>query len=197
MDLANMRCKHYHKIINESNIIEPSGIKKWKTIYPIYFEQWKNKFSFIYESTRGNKLRQFSFKFLHRIITTKKELFRFRLTDNETCIFCPNSDSIEHSFINCVNTRFFYSKALSWFNRVNNTDVSLSNDHIATNEIPLLEQLTDLQRRRLHLFVILLKRYIYACKCFEKKPIEQEFQTKVTLQWKVENMLFPEPQIFL
>ena len=30
-----------------------------------------------------------------------------------------------------------------------------------------------------------------------KKPIEQEFQTKVTLQWKVENMLFPEPQIFL
>ena len=67
--------------------------------------------------------------------------------------------------------------------------MSLSNDHIATNEIPLLEQLTDLQKRRLHLFVILLKQYIYACKCFEKKPIEQEFQTRVTLQWKVENML--------
>ena len=72
--------------------------------------------------------------------------------------------------------------------------MSLSNDHIATNEIPLLEQLTDLQKRRLHLFVILLKQYIYACKWFEKKPIEQEFQTKVTLQWKLENMLFPEPQ---
>ena len=139
MDLASMRCKHYYKIINESNIIEPSGIKKWKTIYPIYFENWKNKFAFIYESTRDNKLRQFSFKFLHRITTTIKELFRFRLTDNETCIFCPNSDSIEHTFINCVNTRFFYSKALSWFNRVNNTDVSLSNDRIATNEIPHLE----------------------------------------------------------
>ena len=27
----------------------------------------------------------------------------------------------------------------------------------------------------------------YACKCFgKKKPIEQEFQTKVILQWKVE-----------
>ena len=181
-----MRCKHYYKIINESNIIEPSGIKKWKTIYPIYFEKWKNKFAFIYESTRDNKLRQFSFKFLHRITTTKKELFRFQLTDNETCIFCPN----------CVNTRFFYSKALSWFNQVNNTDVSLSNDLIATNEIPHLEQLTNLQKRRLHLFVILLKQYIYACKCFEKEAIEQEFQTKVTLQWKVENMFFSEPQIF-
>ena len=84
MDLASMRCKHYYKIINESNIIEPSGIKKWKTIFPIYFEKWKNKFAFIYESTRDNKLRQFSFKFLHKITTTKKELFRFRLTDNET-----------------------------------------------------------------------------------------------------------------
>ena len=33
-DLASMRCKHYYKIINESNIIEPSCIKKWKPIYP-------------------------------------------------------------------------------------------------------------------------------------------------------------------
>ena len=170
-----MRSKHYYKIINESNIIEPSGIKKWKTIYPIYFEKWKKKFAFIYESTRDNKLRQFSVKFLHRITTPKKELFRFRLIDDETCIFCLNSDSIEHTFINCVNTRFFYSKALSWFNRLNNTDVSLSNDLIATNKIPHLEQLTDLQKRRLHLFVILLKQYIYACRCFEKKLIEQEF----------------------
>ena len=38
MDLAS---KRYYEIINESNIIESSGIKKWKTIYPIYFEQWK------------------------------------------------------------------------------------------------------------------------------------------------------------
>ena len=61
MDLASMRmrCKHYYKIINESNTIEPSGIKKWKTTYPIYFEDWKNKFSFIYESTRDNTLRHF------------------------------------------------------------------------------------------------------------------------------------------
>ena len=70
----------------------------------------------------------------------------------------------------------------------------LSNDHIAANEIPPFEQLTDLQKRRLHLFVILLKQCIYACKCFEKNSIEQEFQTKVILQWKVENMPFPVPQ---
>ena len=197
MDLASMRCKHYYKIISESNSIEPSGIKKWRTIYPIYFEDWKNKFSFIYESTRDNKLRQFSFKLLHRITTTKKELFRFRLTDDGTCTFCPNADSIEHTFINCVSTISFYSKALSWFNRVNNTDVSLSNDHIATNEIPLFEHLTDPQKCKLHLFVILLKQYFYACKCFETKPIEQEFQTKVILQWKVENALFPDLQFLL
>ena len=175
MDLASMHCKHYYNIINESNIIEPSGIKKWKSTYPNYFEDWKNKFSFIYKSTRDNKPRQFSFKFLLRIITTKKELFRFRLTDDETCTFCPKTVSLEHTFINCVNTRFFYSKALSWFNRVNNTDVRLSHDHIAANEIPPFEQLTDLQKRKLHLFAILLKQYIYACKCFEKNPIEQEF----------------------
>ena len=38
MDVASMRCKHYYNIINESNIIESSGTKKGKSIYPNYFE---------------------------------------------------------------------------------------------------------------------------------------------------------------
>ena len=39
-----------------------------------------------------------------------------------------------------------------------------------------------------------LIKTIYLCL---QKPIEQEFETKVTLQWKVENMFISEPQIFL
>ena len=78
---------------------ENAGIKAWKVNYADTYTEWKNRFSFIYQTTRDNKLRQFSFRLLHGIIVTKKDLLKFRLTNDATCILCPNSDSIEHTFL--------------------------------------------------------------------------------------------------
>ena len=182
-----MRCKHYYNILNKNPTVEPTGIKAWKVNYADTYTEWKNNFSFIYHSTRDNKLRQFSFRLLHRIIVTKKELLKFRLTDDATCIFCPNLDLIEHTFLHCSKIKSFYSEALVWFNRVNDTEINLSNEQITFNEIPDFHQLSENPRRRLHLFVILLKQYVFSCKCFEKKPIQIEFQTKMLMQWQIEN----------
>ena len=90
VDLANMRCKHYYKVLNKNSTVEPTGIKTWKINFADEYSEWKNKFLFIYLSTRDNKLRQFSFKLLHRILVTKKELFKFRLADDKTFCFSPN-----------------------------------------------------------------------------------------------------------
>jgi len=56
-------------------------------------------------------------------------------------------------------TTSFYSEAFLWFNRVNNTDIGLSSKQRAFNDITDLKQLTDYQRRRLHLLVILLNQF--------------------------------------
>ena len=171
--------------------MKPTGIKAWKINFADEHSEWKGKLSFIYHSTRDNKLRQFSFKLLHRILVTKKELFKFRLADDKTCFFCPNQDSIEHTFLDCLVTQSFYSEASIWFNHVNDTDIYLSNKQITLNDIPGLQQLTDYPRCRLHFFVILLKQYIYACKYSEKKPTIKEFQSKVLLQWQIEKCAPP------
>ena len=47
---------------------------------------------------RENKLREFHFKFLHRIAVTKKELCRFGIIDDSECLYCGEQDSIEHTF---------------------------------------------------------------------------------------------------
>ena len=96
-DLSEMRCKNYYKILSGNGITEPTGIKKWKN--NDYFTDWGKKFSFIDKSTKDNKLRQFSFKLLHRITMTKKELFKFRLIEDEACTLCLPPDSIEHTFL--------------------------------------------------------------------------------------------------
>lgn len=182
-DLTEMRCKNYYKIFNGNCIIEPTGIKNWRNKFPDFFTDWGKKFTFIYKSTIDNKLRQFSFKLLHRLTTTKKELFKFKLADNEACTYCLRPDSIEHAFLECAVTTAFYSEAIAWFNRENDTDVTLTNIQITFNDIP---RLTGDPRCRLHLFVIILKQYIYTCKCLHRKPNIQEFQRKVILQWQIE-----------
>ena len=168
--------------------VSPSrlALKKLEKQLPRLFHRLGKKNSFIYKSTKDNKLRQFSFRLLHKIIITKKELFKFKLAEDETCTLCSLPDSIEHAFLDCAVTTAFYSKAISWFNHKNNTDITLSSKQITFNDIPRLTRLTDYPRRRLHLFVIILKQYIYTCKCLQKKPNMQEFQRKVELRWQMD-----------
>ena len=59
--LPKMPCKHYYKMFIENNNTEPTAIKSWKKLFP-YFTDWKRSFKETYESSRDNKLRQFSFK---------------------------------------------------------------------------------------------------------------------------------------
>ena len=144
LDLTEMRCKSYYKILNGNCTTEPTGIKNWKNKFPDYFKDWRKK---IINNNNNNKLRQFSFRILHRIIMTKKKLFKFRLVENEVCSLYLQPDSIEHTFLDCTVTTAFYLKATSWFNHENDTDITLSNEQITFNDIPCLTHLTDYLRR--------------------------------------------------
>ena len=186
LDLSVMGCKDYYKLFNESCVIEPTGVKKWKDKFPNDFVDWSNKFLHIYRSSRDNKLRQFSFKLLHRTIVTKKKLNKFRLVNDAACTFCSNPDSIEHTFLDCNVVTSFYSEAFSWFNQTYDTNIYLSNKQITLDDITPVTRLSDPIKCSLHLFVLYLKRYIYTCKSFEKKPDLFEFRKKIVLQWHLE-----------
>ena len=68
LNLTEIRCKNYYKILNGNCITEPTGIINWKNKFPDFFTDWGENFSFIYKSTKDNKLRQFLFRLLYRII---------------------------------------------------------------------------------------------------------------------------------
>ena len=72
------------------------------------------------------------------------------------------------------------------------TTVELSVKGIAfQNTTPLTDVLSKPLMHRLDLLIILVKQYIYACKCSEKEPILNEFVKKVNVQWKIENCTLP------
>ena len=131
------------------------------------------------------------------LLNAKKQLNRFHIASDDKCTFCSTPDSIEHTFkyIECNVSTKCYLQVLSWFNHALSSDgtvVELSDKGIAfQNTTPLTDVLLKPLMHRLDLLIILVKQYIYACKCSEKEPILNEFVKKVNVQWKIENCTLP------
>ena len=54
-----------------------TGPEKWKKTLNTELNECQTFFKSARKICKENKLREFQFKFLHRIVVTKKELFRF------------------------------------------------------------------------------------------------------------------------
>ena len=94
--LTKFRCKNYYSLFIEKLVSEPSAVRAWKKSFS-ELPDWGDCFVNIYKSSNDNKLRQFTFKVMHRIITTKKELLKYKLASDDKCPFCLNP----HTFLYC------------------------------------------------------------------------------------------------
>ena len=106
--LTKFRCKNYFKLFIEILDTEPSAIRSCKKYFP-ELPDWSNCFVDIYKSSKDNKLRQFSFKVMHRIIPTKKELMKYKLASDDKCPLCFNPDSTEHTLIHSQELTDFFT----------------------------------------------------------------------------------------
>ena len=187
LSLPKMRCKHYYKLFNECSVSEPTGIKKWKEHFPNSFLDWRSNFTKIYQITKDNKLRQFLFKILHRIIITKKELKKFNIASDDHCNLCSRTVSIMHTFLECDVSLSLFSSTIKWFNDIHKLNVNPSVEQILFNLTDEIAPLTSIQKRRLDLLLLSMKHYLYSCKVFSKNPNMSELQTKLQMQWKIEH----------
>ena len=127
---------------------------------------------------------------MHRIITTKKELLKYKLASDDKCPFCLNPDSIEHIFLYCQESKEFFSKTLRCFNEYYKENVQLSNKQILFNTFDdsLPMQMPNSTQSKLRLSVVFLqKKYLYTCKKIVTRPNLDEFLRKLFEQYRIEN----------
>ena len=67
------------------------------------------------------KLKEFQFKFMHRIVVTKRELFRYGIQPDDDCVYCGERDSIDHTFSDCAFVKKISHEVINWFNLTNKT----------------------------------------------------------------------------
>ena len=186
IDLFKIKSKQFYwLLINKMYTNSPAGPTRWtKSINPVN-STWKEIFLLGRRSCKENKLREFNFKFIHRIIVTRKELCRFKIKEDDNCIYCGEADSIDHSFINCQFTRSFYQKVLQWFNTTHNSTFSLTTEEflfgIPTAFTTLL--------KKINYTIMFLRYYIYKRKIQNDSLLLPDFINKIIYKYKIEKLI--------
>ena len=126
MNLIKMKNKDYYYLLINKEHTEIKSNTKWARGLQIDETSLKPFFSRTKNVCKDNKLREFYFKLLQRIVVTKRELFLFGMEDNSKCRYCKMNDSIIHTFHNCNWSQSFFSEVIKWFNKENSIPFSLS-----------------------------------------------------------------------
>ena len=184
--LSKMKCKDYYHLFQEKAEVTPTAIKTWARQYPDIECKWQKLFQNIPRLSTNNKLRQFSFKMLHRILVTKKELKRFKIADNEECFFCNSADSLEHAFLECPAGQKLFQEALTWFNNKHKVNFTPSKQQYLFKDYDPPPSTNSKLMRKFQILTVQTQKYYYSCKMLEKPPNILELKSALILQWKVE-----------
>ena len=78
IDLIKIRTSVFYKLLNtKTHIAEHKGPQKWDKHFVTKRDAWKKRFASLKTLCKEPKLKEFQFKFMHRIVVTKREFFRY------------------------------------------------------------------------------------------------------------------------
>ena len=188
VNLLKMKNKDFYKLLMNKDKIQLKASTKWARDLQVDHIPLESYFGDIKTICKDNKLREFYFKFLHRIIVTKKELFLYGQENNMLCSFCQMNDSIIHTFQNCYWTKQFFSEVIKWFNAENATSLSFSRIEIMFGRKLNKKNAEQYPERKLNFTLLFAKYYLYNTKLTHGEISMSDFITKVNYKYSLEGL---------
>ena len=166
----------YWLIVNKTHTCQQTGSKRWEAVVKFNDQQWNNTYNSIRKICKENRLKEYHFKFIHRIIITKKELHRFGIKADDSCLYCGEQDSIDHTFLDCPFTKRFVKTCLNWFNDANESQFNPTTEELLF-EIP---NPYSFLLKKLNYTLLFMRRYINIKKLNEEALTRPEFISKIS-----------------
>ena len=183
LNLTTMKSREFYWLyVNKSYTEEQTSVKRWNKRVTMDKESWQVVFASVRTTSKDMKLREFHFKFLHRMTVTKKELFRFGLKADCECLYFGEPDSIDHTFIQGQFSQHFIRNIVQWFNETNRTNFNLGQREIIFGVL----NNQDNVRKPFNYTLLFMRYFIYKCKLKEDALLLPDFINKLKLQHSVE-----------
>ena len=191
INLTKMKNKDYYWLFVKKSTPLVTTLSKWERDLSSNDILWKNYFKQIKFMCKENKLKEFYFKLVHRILVSKKELHLFGVSNNSNCTYCGQPDSISHTFVGCHHSKTFFQNVLQHFNVENATSFTLSDKELLFGKS--FNTIDQLQRspllKKLNYCMLLAKYYLYNQKLNQIEPELNEFKNRLNFQYRVEKLV--------
>ena len=153
-----------HQIENKQINIIKSELK-WETLLKNQDLNWKKIYTNVISSTIDIKLRNFQYKFIHRITPTNKLLFKQNIIGYNLCDFCSaNIETLEHLFWECTTVQTFWTNLKNRCNYLN-INIKIDLTSICFGEIG-----NTVLTKASNFILFCAKYYIFLSKCRKTIP---------------------------
>ena len=138
---------------------------------------WNNIYLRSFENSKSTTLRNFQFKFLHRIIPTNTLLMKYGIKDSDRCSFCKKErETLIHLFWECKVVQTFWT---SFKYRLQSINVLKGTQ--AIDELDALGLKSDSKPCTYSFCNLVARYYIYKCKLKDNSPNIVDFLQQ--LKW--------------
>lgn len=187
INFGTARSRDFYKLlVSRTHNHDQTGPKRWSENLSINKDSWSKIFKSLKNVCKETKLKEFQFKLIHRIVVTKKELFKFGIKTDDECLYCGDKDSIEHTFIECPFTRTFAKKVIQWFNEANCCQIFPTTEELLFGIIPSSKETKIINK--FNYTTLSMRQYIYSNKINSKAIYMHEFINKLLLKYNLENI---------
>ena len=170
LNLDKAKSRNFYKLfIDKTHNGGQTGPKRWSEILSLNDEHWAKIFKTTRKLCKETKLKEFQFKLIHRIVVTKRELFKYGIKTDDECCFCGENDSIDHTFIHCSFTKSFIQKVIRWFNATYNSHISPTIEEILFGIISNSNEKSTINKFN---YITLFMRYFIHSRKLNNKPID-------------------------
>jgi len=180
--------KDMYRILNSSSTSgTPEYKSKWShdLQYMLNEKQWKEVFKCCFKTFSDKKLIWFQYRIIHRILGTKKLLFKMDILDNPNCRLCGNfEESLYHLFIQCEKTVIFKNDIFNWLNEILNTNFDYSPQTLLLGYFN-----TKYSYIPINTFLVVAKYHIFLCAYQDRNLNIFEFQRMLYKAFKEEELL--------
>ena len=173
-------------LVSRTHTHVQTGPNRWSEKLSINKDSWTSIFKSLKNICKETRLREFQFKLIHRIVITRKELFKFGIKTDDECLYCGDKDSIDHTFIECPYTASFAKKVIQWFNEANCCQISPTSKELLFGIIPISKETKLINK--FNYTTLSMRHYIYTNKNNSKGIYMREFINKYSLKYELENI---------
>lgn len=155
--------KVYDRLTFKQNQLD-TLLNKWETKLNvnIFRQEFLQNFQNLYKLVSDVKLRNFQFRYLHRIIFCARTLYKWKIVDSASCAFCHSQEeTLEHLFYSCEITNRFWVMLIAWYEALTDLEITISLEEVSFCNHPI---------DSVNLLILIAKQHIFVRKIKERTP---------------------------